>query len=219
MAQDRTRTMAAHPARLVVLVGSVLAGGLLLAGCGIPPEMGQTDRPPNFFVADELVVTRDLAFMSGSAALTPTAAAQLDQFLRELVPSARDRITVIGHGPLGLSRAGGVARELRAVGLSQAEVAEVAGSADHVTVAVARTVHLPTACLTESYLRPVTGFPYLPPASCANEYNLARMIADPADLTRGRSPGPAAGGVAAEAVRRYRDGEVIAPPTEGSGGE
>ena len=189
--------------------GIIVAVGLLMGGCGVPPEMGQTERPASFFVSDEFVVARDLSFIAGSTAMTPTAEAQLDAFLRDIDPGSRDRVTVIGHGPLGLSRATGVARALRDSGVSHAEVAQVAGQAEQVTIAVARTVHLPTSCLAQATMRTSDGFPFLPPASCANDYNLARMVADPADLDRGRRLGPAEGGVAADAVRRYREGAVL----------
>ena len=204
------------PHRPLTIAGLAVATSLLAAACGVPPQMGPTDRPPSFFVSDELVVARDLNFVAGSTAMTPTADAQLTAFLREIRPEARDRVTVIGHGPLGLARANGVARALRDSGVSHAEIAEVAGRAERVTVAVARTVHLPTACLAPSAIRPVTGFPYLPPPSCANEHNLAGMIADPADLDRGRTLGPAEGGVYASAVDRYRRGAIIEFEGEGT---
>jgi hypothetical protein len=98
-------------------------------------------------------------------------------------------------------------------------VAEVHGDGDRVTVAVARTVHLPTACLMPSQMRPIDGFPYLPPASCANEYNLAGMVADPADLERGRTLGPAEGRVFGDAVRRHRTGAILPFETQGTGSE
>ena len=43
---------------------------------------------------------------------------------------------------------------------------------------------------------------------CANQSNLARMVADPRDLVRGRRLGPADGVREAEAVVRYRTDNV-----------
>ena len=45
---------------------------------------------------------------------------------------------------------------------------------------------------------------------CASATNFARMLADPADLARGRDMGPADGTVQADAMRRYRTGETKA---------
>lgn len=217
MARRAFDTASTRRRRSPALFGTA-AAALLLAGC-VPPEMGQTQRPPNFFVSDEIVATRDIAFAGGSTALTPVAEAQLETFLEEINPRESDRVTVIGYGTLGATRANGVAGALRQAGVSGVELARVEGTADEVTVAVARTVHLPSACLRESNLRPVDGYPYLPPASCANEYNLARMVANPDDLHRGRRLGPAEGGTAANAVRRYREGAILEFDIEGTSGE
>jgi pilus assembly protein CpaD len=218
MARRAYDTASTRRRRSPALFGTAAAAALLLAAC-VPPEMGQTQRPPNFFVSNEIVATRDVAFAGGSTALTPVAEAQLETFLDEINPRESDRITVIGYGALGATRANGVARALREAGIPGVEVARVEGTADEVTLAVARTVHLPSACLRESNLRPVDGYPYLPPASCANEYNLARMVADPDDLHRGRRLGPAEGGTAAEAIRRYREGAILEYDIVGTSGE
>ena len=49
----------------------------------------------------------------------------------------------------------------------------------------------------------------------ANEANLRAMIANPADLSRGRAGADADGEVAAEAVARYRAGKVRKLPDSG----
>ena len=46
---------------------------------------------------------------------------------------------------------------------------------------------------------------------CATAVNLSLMVADPADLAQGRELGAADGERMAEAVRRYRTGELPAP--------
>jgi pilus assembly protein CpaD len=53
---------------------------------------------------------------------------------------------------------------------------------------------------------------------CASAHNLALMVADPQDLVRGRSESAVDGTRAADAVRRYRAGELPALDTGNSGG-
>jgi pilus biogenesis lipoprotein CpaD len=204
--------------RTLAAAGSLAAAGLSIGGC-IPPEMGQTEQPPDLYISDQVVVSRDLSFAAGSTALTPTADAQIDALLRQTDPGRVSRVTVIGYGPLGRSRANGVARALRHGGIDSVDVAQVAGAEDTVTVAMSSVVALPTSCLVRSDMRPVDGYPYLPPARCANDYNLARMVADPDDLDRGRAPGPASGAVYGDAVQRYRTGAILEFEEIGTSGE
>jgi type IV pilus biogenesis protein CpaD/CtpE len=53
---------------------------------------------------------------------------------------------------------------------------------------------------------------------CANRANLAAMVADPADLDRGRALAPAQGDAAIAAVQRYRKGQVTPLPASGTDG-
>ena len=75
----------------------------------------------------------------------------------------------------------------------------LAGCADHLE----RTPAAPTACGAAS-----AGAPWL---GCANRANLAAMVADPADLERGRELTPASGARAANVIRAY---EAPAPAPE-----
>lgn len=61
-----------------------------------------------------------------------------------------------------------------------------------------------------------TDFANLPHSNfgCAVRTNLGLMVAEPRDLARGRALAPADGVRESEAVRRYREGEVIEPEQE-----
>lgn len=52
---------------------------------------------------------------------------------------------------------------------------------------------------------------------CSDAYNFNQMLARPRDAAIGRSPGPADGQVAADAVQRYREGRVRAIASSGVG--
>ena len=47
---------------------------------------------------------------------------------------------------------------------------------------------------------------------CATTMNLGLMVANPGDLVRGRTPGPADGAVSARRYKNYRDGEQQQAP-------
>ena len=90
-----------------------------------------------------------------------------------------------------------------------------AGCATH---AVRRTTDADAGEAAQPTCQPVDVAPGRRPIApmadgCWNEANLARMVADPRDLTRGRGLGPADGSREALAVEKYRRGQV--KPLEG----
>ena len=54
---------------------------------------------------------------------------------------------------------------------------------------------------------------------CVNETILGQMVANPADLRRGRTLGPADGEAAARAIERYRRGETTPLHEEATTGD
>jgi hypothetical protein len=116
-------------------------------------------------------------------------------------------VVVAGAGPLALRRGQVVAARLAATGAGPVTLAGLAAGGDAVIMTIERTVHIAPACLGEG-IRDIPGGALLPPPGCANAANLEAMVADPADLLRGRRPGPADGAAAALAIERYRQGLV-----------
>lgn len=81
-----------------------------------------------------------------------------------------------------------------------------------VTTADGRSVVLPPAC--SDWSQPSAANPANHPTGalgCANAHNLGLMIAEPADLVRGRAATAADGEAATLAIQRYRRGEIRAP--------
>lgn len=74
-----------------------------------------------------------------------------------------------------------------------------------IAVTVTRAMVIPPDCSA-----PQPGFATRPEAtwSCANAANFGNMIADPADLASGRTPGPADGEAMALGVKTYRENKV-----------
>lgn len=72
----------------------------------------------------------------------------------------------------------------------------------------------PVACAGMAYGRP---WPGLYPPGCANAWNLAMMVERPADLRRGRDPGPPLADSLARAVDRHvRRLDLLPPQAETS---
>jgi pilus assembly protein CpaD len=85
-----------------------------------------------------------------------------------------------------------------------------------VIVATTRLAVTPPSCADWSK-RSETNHDNLPPSNygCATARNLGVMVADPADLTRGRDYGGQDGTQATGAIQRYRAGKVTPlPPTD-----
>lgn len=203
------RSAAASAIAHRMAVATLTCAATLGAGACVPTELDRTTRPVNDFEVEQVGFTRDLAFLPGTVALDPGAEAQLESFLAQLTPRADDRIAVIGYGPLGEARARATALALQTRGVSPDRTAVVSGSGDGVTVTIIRTLYQATACQQSQDVREPAGGTRLPTPGCATAGNLARMTAQPSDLLRGRETSPAPAGTAADAVQRYRAGQVI----------
>ena len=193
---------------------AVLAVALLgLAAC-VPTEFDRSQRPVNAYAVDQVRMTRDLAYLPGQTALDPTAEAQLAAFIAQVAPQREDRVTVVGYGPLGGERARGTALALHARGVAPVHTVMADAHRDAVTVSIVRTLYEATACQQTTPIREAAGGSFLPTPGCATAGNLARMIAEPSDLLRGRETTAVEAGRAAAAVERYRAGAVFEPRQE-----
>ncbi len=202
----RSCTWPCDPPRTpVAAVIAVVLLALAVTAC-VPTRFGRTPPPTLDYVADRVVLQRDFAYLPGATELDPVRLDELDAFVEEIGIRPADEVLVIGHGPLSYQRARRMALELNARGVGDTELRHTDTPRDRVTVAVARTVPIATACLVERHVRFGGSYALLPSPGCANASNLARMMADPADLYGGQALGPAEGAVAGEGVRRYREG-------------
>lgn len=212
----------------------------VLAGCTAPQPAPTAAMPPiptavmpPMPVAERIDRTHPIRFSPALATLSPAEAIRLQTFLGGLPPDRDADLRVIAQAPnarrlaLAARRAEAVAAAIRAAGFDRVRVVPPAldgtaaserGEAVEV-VASAYAVRLP-AC--PDWSRDPAFDPYnLPLANlgCATAVNLGLMIADPADLIRGRGPGPADGEREAEAIERYRTGKIRQPEAAGAAGQ
>lgn len=177
------------------------------AAC-VPYERGRTTLPTNEFLADPVRVSHDVVFASGATAISPAQSSQIRSFLAQVGVQPGDELVVAGHGPLGFLRADGVQAELAEFGVASRRVDMSTSPRDVVTLSLTRTVYLPTSCIqgNRTLYDRSGGVSLLPLPRCSNDLNLARMIADPEDLTTGRELGPAEGVYTLPAIEGYRRG-------------
>lgn len=205
-APDRT-DRASAPAFRVALAAVACVTLLGLAAC-VPTEFDRSTRPINEFQVEQVRMTRDLAFLPGHVALDPGSEAQLEAFLAQVSPRAGDEVAVVGYGPLGEARARATALALQTRGVDPDRTVTAGGGSEAVTITVLRTLYQATACHQSDDIREAAGGARLPTAGCATADNLARMVAEPSDLFRGREGTQAEAGRAATSVERYRAGQV-----------
>ena len=87
-------------------------------------------------------------------------------------------------------------------------------------VTVGRYLVVPPRC--PNWAKPSQRDPLNQPASnfgCATTVNLGLMVADPADLVRGRTLGPADGSASMLSIQRYRAGQVLDAIGQATGGD
>lgn len=186
----------------------VIAIALAVSAC-VPQSMGRIDEPTTPFVTDQVQLSHDVAFLPGATDLSPADTAGLDRFLMQVLPEPGDSVDVVAHGSLGFLRANSVQSALSAYGIESRRIDMGTSPRDVVTVSVTRTLYLPTSCVTprRTIYDYMGGTSVLPSPRCSNDLNLARMVADPEDLVRGRPIGPAEGGYNRQPVNTYRTAE------------
>lgn len=210
-----SRHSARRPVRPVALALLVLAL-VPLAGC-----LGATDpatdpagltaaQPipaPSRLQVDRVRVSHVMRFAPGSANAAPGELGRLQAFLDAVQPRPVDRIALAATTPAAAARLAVLQRVLAARGITAGVTEPVAAGGDLAVLSVERAVVVPIGCLTDGGQMPPDGG-VLPGFGCANSLNLARMVADPADLERGRPAGPADGAAAVLAIERYRAGQI-----------
>lgn len=203
-------------------------GPAACAPIGPVPSAPSAPRP----TAVPATYTHNVHFPPGSADVPASEARALQAFLLGLPESSRRDVSILGQADsragdprspdLPARRAQSVAR-LAEPYISEAQIVGVSESQSAVPPAGAMPwpgnrrvevrargyeVRLP-GCPDWSR-RPEGDARNLPLSNlgCANAVNLGLMVADPADLARGRDLAPADGTREAEAVARYRTGKV-----------
>jgi len=209
------------PILIATALASVLAACDMQPDFNVRPDWTPTQAPKTNEVS---VIHRDtvIPFAPGTARLGASEIAQLDAFVAHEGADRTHVSVVIGAatGPAALAEQRGreiqsrLARHGIEAPLLRGETARLAVNTVLVSVDryVVTTPHCPDfSKSTESNYTntPDSNF------GCATAQNLGVMVADPADLTRGRDLGPQDGSQSVLAIQRYRLGKVT-PLTGGS---
>ena len=191
---------------------------------------------PKQLEVDRAEYRHSIYFPTDRSTIPPSERDRLLSFLETVRPRGRDSIRLEGHADeraselynleLAASRAERVEALLREVGLADLSITAVAfgeavpavPSSGPAAWRLNRRVEL----ILERYLVTLpacpdwsrqsgTDFSNLPHSNfgCATQTNLGLMVAEPRDLVRGRTLGPADGVHQAEGIVRYREGKVV----------
>ncbi len=218
--RHRSRHLRCHSVLPALVLPLLLVGGCTsivsgMQGVGLPVEDWDNVRPIPQPQAARLQYRHTVSFASGDAGLAADHRAALQAFLAQL-PAADAAATAspvfIVPGP-----ADGRLTEQRIAAIGQALTADRrpwqlgaidssgAPSPNAIDLIADVIVAVLPACPDWSdwpqYAfsnRPMSNF------GCATAINFGMMVADPSDLNRGRTPGPADGTVMSRSVERYR---------------
>ena len=215
----------------LVLIGGLALGG---AGCAVTDAVPPSDAPKQLKV-QAVAAAHTVWFETDRDRPSAAEQARLQSFLVSLPPDGRLTVQLAGHADdrasapynldLSARRAGTVASALERTGVGP-EAITVTAFGERApraagTSSSSRQANRRVDVSVRSWTVRVPGCPdwsrdpgYNPlnqPMSnlgCATLTNLGQMVADPADLVRGRPLGPADGVHAAEGVVRYRTDKV-----------
>lgn len=196
-----------------LLIAILCLAGATLAACGdSAPEYASADSPKN----NRVVAVRHehvVRFAGNASALDPQETARLSRFL---AGNRSESGAVIAVGPatsgaLNAGRERVVRDALITRGYRPVDVVYVtsADALNQVTVSISSSVVVTPRC--PDYSKPTEyNYTNTPHSNhgCANTHNLGVMVADPADLIRGRDEGGQDGTGSVLAVQRYRIGKV-----------
>lgn len=194
-----------------LLVPMLLATAL--AGCAEQtPEIAPVDAGKQITV-ERVRVQLSPAFAPGSAELPVAETRRLESFLDQarVRPNDRAYVASAAGDPLAAARIAKLGALLmrRGIGLAPVAAPPAGVQPNHLVLMVDRYVATPPACPDWSG-SPATPHDNTPSSNfgCATMTNLSLMVDNPRDLMVGRELGPAEADPAADAVKRYRTGQV-----------
>ena len=193
---------------------------VIVAGCAQTVADWTPAPTPHELQVKWVTHEHSIAFNSQANLLTNQASRSLDRFLNEIDLRPSDRLFV-DVGPksgevVSDARVGAINEQLRHYipGTQATLITGEKGTNSQISLIVGRYVVLPPNCPDLS--RPTaTNYGNTPDSNfgCSINRNLGLMVADPGDLLRGRTLGPANGEVLSGGIRRYRAGQIIPPVT------
>jgi pilus assembly protein CpaD len=202
-------------------IGAIVAAAVVaatLVGCSETTYWTPAESPKQPQV-DWVRFDHRVLFDSRGRDLSISERARLEEFLSRIEPRYGDQILVGtgsggSEGEVGLQRVATVAEYLRNAGLKVAPMTETSAVRwdGAVRISVGRYVVTPPNC--PDWTKSASYDPLNNVSSnfgCATATNLGLMVADPGDLIRGRSAGPADGVLAQNRINVYRTGNQYAP--------
>lgn len=193
---------------------ALLAGAAALLGTAActPTESYWSEvQAPKQNKIEPVRLLHDVRFATGNQ-VSAAEAAQLENFLVRNDIGYGDRVYVLtdpsGTGP-SAQRSKAVLERMAQQGVWGVSLASPEAQPGLVRVVVNRYVVVPPNC--PDWSKPATSDYSNTPMSnlgCANTSNLGLMVADPSELIRGRTPGPADATGSALAIQRYRTDKV-----------
>ena len=192
--------------RTCLIGGLCVVAALAVSAC-IPNRTGYSQPPSSAYQVRTVERAHAVRFDPGSAIVSSIERTRLQTFLAELGPDPATGWTVRLGGALGGARWTALQQTLAEIGAPTMQPVFHGAAGDAAVIAAYQIVDAPSVCDPG----PVTGFSDqapLAPFGCSNAVNLARMVADPSDLYRGRPLEPGYGPQAVGAVETYAAGEV-----------
>ncbi len=191
-----------------------LAVAIIVSACATPPAVVEKLNTPKVNSVQLFNYQHQVHFLPNSATPAPGEDDALAAFLVRMSPQPSDQMTVQYSGPpdpLTTARVQGLTAELRRR-FPDTDIGTGPGETDAGAVAVSIGRYMASAprCPDWSNIDP-EGFSNAPSANfgCATTSDLGVMVANPADLLHGATPGPADAGFSARGVQRYRSGELF----------
>lgn len=216
MTSRHNRRMFRHHRRRRMTLLAVLA--IIVAGCAQTVADWTPAETPNELEVQWVTHEHSVSFAGSANLLTNQEARSLDRFLGEIDLRPSDRLFV-DVGPktgdvVSDKRVGVINDQLRHyVPNAQALVISgEKGTVSSIRLIIGRYVALPPNCPNLS--KPSATNPGNFNDSnfgCSTQRNLGLMLADPGDLLRGRTLGPADGEALSRSFRAYRAGKAITP--------
>lgn len=230
--------MSSWQVRLAVRALGVAALAGALSGCFLNPDtmppnnVRQVDELYHSFIrlqptmiepqVEPITMVHRIDFAYGSDELSAEEKERLDSFLADAGADSRARIEVDGprraggaHDMMTASRLDALINYLSGKGLQAAVAPHPTGSLtqpeDAVVVTISRAMVIEPDCNVPKTVyapRPTNIW------SCTTSAALGRMVADPADLQRGRPTGPGDAEALTLGVQRYRADKVKSIKTE-----
>lgn len=187
--------------RTCLIGGLCVVAALAVSAC-IPNRTAYSQPTASAYQVRTLERVHAVRFEPGSSMVSSIERTRLQTFLAELGPQPVTEWTVRLGGALGGARWTSLQQTLAEIGAPPMQPVFHGAAGDAAVVAGHQTVDAPVACDPG----PVRGFSDqapIAPFGCVNALNLARMVADPADLYRGQPLEPADGRQAVGAVETY----------------